>query len=1201
VICPNCGTESKPGHKFCVRCATPLGSACPICGAAYDPGDAFCGECGTPLSPAATSTSSASAASSPAVAEGAGSPAPTAASMATSVDAARGGAERRLVSVLFADLVGFTPFAEERDAEDVRDTLTRYFEIATEVVGRYGGSLEKFIGDAVMAVWGAPTAREDDAERSVRAALDLVDAVRALGPGIQARAGVLTGEAAVTVGATNQGMVAGDLVNTAARLQSVAEPGTVLVGEATMRAASAAIAFELVGEQTLKGKQAPVRAHRAVRVVAQRRGTGRSDLPEPPFVGRDEELRLLKDLIASAGRDRRARLVSISGPGGIGKSRLAWELEKYIDGISETIYWHRGRSPAYGEGITFWALGEMVRRRAGLAETDDEGTTRERVASTVAQFVPSEDDRRWVEPALLTLLGLEPSPAGGRDVLFAAWRIFFERIAERGTTVLLFEDLQWADSGLLDFIAHLLEWSKTVPLIVVTLARPELFDRRPDWGAETRNLTRLALEPLGDDAMRRLLDGFVPGLPESAIRTILARADGVPLYAVETVRALVAEGRLERSGDVYEPIGELGELTIPDTLRSLIASRLDALDPLDRMAVADASVLGQTFGLAGLTALAGQTAEALEPRLRALVRRELFEIEVDPRSPERGQYRFVQSLIREVAYGSLAKRDRRARHLAAARYFEGLDDDELAGALATHYVAAHEASAPGAEADAVAIQARLALAGAAERAVTLGAHDQAVAYLRQAIRITGDPAERAALEIRAAASANAAAHHEDALGLVRDAIDLAREGGDRLALATGAALLGEVLIDAGQPPEAVAVLESAVSDLAEDVDDEARAGLLSNLSRAYMRTGRSAESVQTGDRALEIAEHLHLDRLIAETFNNKGSSLGYLGRQREAIALLEAAVNLAHVRGYVAAEIRALNNLAASYDDDPRRALAFLDQSVALARRVGNRSLANWAGVSRLYSIYLIAEGWDGAVAEVAQDLADARRHATQSTLDEIRSISIQGMFLVARGEPTDEPLASMEALVERTTDTFGPAAIHFLRGDRALLAGRYEESCREMLLASIEPNLGDLMLSRAHRAALWGRDLEAARDIADQLDAHPSSAATTVASRIAARAGIAALEGRRDDALLGYRDASARLRAIKVDLDLATVTLDAVRLLGANDSTLAAAAEEARVVFDRVGARPYLELLQAAMDQLTTERPVRADPPSSTVPLASG
>ena len=777
MICPNCATENKPGRKFCVACATPLATACPNCGAAFDPGDVFCGECGTPLG----STSAAQAGPTRGAA-----PAPQSAV-----------AERRLVTVLFADLVGFTPFAEERDAEDVRDTLTRYFELASDVIGRYGGTVEKFIGDAVMAVWGAPTAREDDAERAVRAGLDLVDAVKVLGPTIQARAGVLTGEAAVTVGATNQGMVAGDLVNTAARLQCVAQPGTVLVGEATMRAASAAIAFEEAGDHALKGKQAPVAAYRALRVVSQRGGQGRSDLPEPPFVGREEELRLLKDLIATTGRDGRSRLVSITGPAGIGKSRLAWELEKYIDGISATIYWHRGRSPSYGEGVTFWALGEMVRRRLHLAEDDDEATTRERIDATIAEFVPDEEDRRWVKPALLTLLGLAPAPAGGRDVLFAAWRIFFERVADRGTTVLLFEDLQWADTGLLDFIEYLLEWSRTSPILVVALARPELFERRQDWGADVRNLTRLALEPLTAEAMRELLDGFVPGLPKHAIDMILARADGMPLYAVETVRALVADGRLVREGATYRPDGALGELAIPETLRSLIASRLDALDAADRSLVADAAVLGQSFTPAGLGAISGHDPAELEPRLRSLVRREIFEVEADPRSPERGQYGFVQSLIREVAYGTLAKRERRTRHLAAARYFEALGEDELAGALASHYLAAHEASAEGAEADAVAIQARIALSGAADRAVALGGHEQAVGVSsfgrrdhRQSDRPSEPPSPRRLVGQRRQRS--------------RQGPDLGRGGAVDLRRrptiqqeAVAQALLGEILIDAG--------------------------------------------------------------------------------------------------------------------------------------------------------------------------------------------------------------------------------------------------------------------------------------------------------------------------------------------------------------------------------------------------------------------
>ncbi len=1168
MICSACATENKPGRRFCVSCGTPLDAACPSCGNPYDPSDVFCGSCGTSLAEAVARTP--------------GAVSPTTSSAAAAFAAGPAGsssvAERRLVSVLFADLVGFTPFAEERDAEDVRETLSHYFELATEVVGRYGGAIEKFIGDAVMAVWGAPTAREDDAERSVRAALDLVDAVRVLGAGIQARAGVLTGEAAVTLGATNQGMVAGDLVNTAARLQSIAQPGTVLVGEATMRAASAAIAFEEAGDQALKGKASPVPAYRALRVVAQRGGGGRSDLPEPPFVGRDEELRLLKDLIATTGRDRRTRLVSITGPGGIGKSRLAWELEKFIDGISETIYWHRGRSPAYGDGITFWALGEMVRRRAGLAETDDEAVTRERIKATVVQYVPADDDRRWVEPALLTLLGLEPAPAGGRDVLFAAWRIFFERIAELSTTVMLFEDLQWADSGLLDFIEQLLEWSKNVPLIVVTLARPEIFDRRPDWGKETRNLTRLALEPLSDDAMRLLLDGFVPGLPEAAIRAILAQADGMPLYAVETVRTLVADGRLLRDGDAYRPIGELGELTIPDTLRSLIASRLDALEPVDRSLVADASVLGQSFSVAGLTAVSGQAADLLEPRLRALVRRELFDVEVDPRSPERGLYRFVQSLIREVAYGTLAKRERRTRHLAAARYFEALGDDELAGLLASHYVAAHEASAEGGEADAVAIQARLALSAAADRAATLGSHEQAVSYLRQAIAITLDATERASLHLRAASSANAAALHVDAEALVRAGLSLARASGDLEMAGASEALLGEVLIDSGQTAEAVEVLEAAAASFPATGSGEVRATILATLSRAFMRTGQPLRSIETADLALDLAEHLDLDRLVAETFNNKGSSLGYIGRRREGQALMRAAVEVAHAGGYVAAEIRALSNSGAS-TEDPRDARAAYLAARDLGLRVGNRNLARWSVEAARFQAWVLADGWDAILAESAAEEEEDQG----SPLDEARHANIIAIFKNSRGEPVDAELATLDAAAALVSDRFPAAAAHSVRALQAFHRGDYAVAVDESLLATQDEELAAYFLDDAMRSALWGRDLARAHQVAERLDEDRSTGLQIDTARTAARAGIAALEGRIEEAIAGYREAMSRQRQVGADFVVALLGLDFVELVGGDHQAIREAEAEARPIFERVGARPSLERLEAALARPTS------------------
>ena len=588
--------------------------------------------------------------------------------------------------------MGFTALAEGRDAEETRELLSRYFALATDVIGRYGGTIEKFIGDAVMAVWGAPVAHEDDAERSVRAALDLVDAVRTLGPGIQARAGVLTGEAAVTLDAVNQGLVAGDLVNTASRLQSVAQPGTVLVGETTRRASAAAITFEQAGDQMLKGKQAPVPAWRAVRIVAEVGGRNRSDALEAPFVGRDTELRLLRDLFHSSARERRVRLVSLLGPAGIGKSRLAWEFLKYIDGLSDNVWWHSGRSPAHGGGLTFWALGEMVRGRCGLVENDGEATTRARVTETLVEHVPDAEERRWLEPALLALLGVGGAPSRSEE-LFGAWRTLFERLAATSPVVMVFEDLHWADPGTLDFIDHLLDWSRGLPIYVVTLARPELLEQRPGWGAGKRDFTSLSLDPLPEPAMRQLLAGLVPDLPEPATRAIVARADGIPLYAVETVRMLVGEGRLELREGAYHPVGDLVSLSVPETLTALISARLDALDPDDRALVQDAAVLGLSFSLAALAAVTDREVTELEPRLRALVRREMFRLDADPRSAERGQFIFVQALIREVAYNTLARRDRKTRHLAAARYFESAGGDELAAALAAHYLAAH-ANAP---------------------------------------------------------------------------------------------------------------------------------------------------------------------------------------------------------------------------------------------------------------------------------------------------------------------------------------------------------------------------------------------------------------------------------------------------------------------------------------------------------------------------
>jgi class 3 adenylate cyclase len=327
-------------------------------------------------------------------------------------------AERRVCSVLFCDVVGFMPLSESRDPEAVRELLTRYFEVARTVIGRYGGVVEKFIGDAVMAVWGTPVAAEGDAERAVRAGLDLVVSVADLGaeagvPGLAARCGVVTGEVAVTLGAAQEGMVAGDAVNTASRVQAAAGPGSVLVDGATQRLAGSAIGFADAGEHALKGKAEPQRLWRAVRVLAGVGGSRRVDGLEAPLIGRDAELRTVKELFHASAERRVPRLVLVAGPAGVGKSRLGWEFEKYLDGLVAEVWWHRGRCPSYGDGVAFWALAEIVRQRLSIAEEDPAESAAGKLAQGLDQFVPDPDERAYVGPRLGRLLGVAFAGDGG--------------------------------------------------------------------------------------------------------------------------------------------------------------------------------------------------------------------------------------------------------------------------------------------------------------------------------------------------------------------------------------------------------------------------------------------------------------------------------------------------------------------------------------------------------------------------------------------------------------------------------------------------------------------------------------------------------------------------------------------------------------------------------------------------------------------
>jgi class 3 adenylate cyclase/tetratricopeptide (TPR) repeat protein len=868
--------------------------------------------------------------------------------------------------VLFVDLVGFTAASENRDAEDTREFLTRYFDIARRTIERYGGTVEKFIGDAVMALWGAPVAQEDDAERAVRAALEIVGSVTELDPDLRARAGVLSGEAAVTVGATGQGMVAGDLVNAASRIQSVAAPGSVFVGDSTKHATEAAIAYDDAGEHALKGKASPVHLWRALRIVGGVKGALRYSGLEAPFVGRDRELRLVKELFHGSTDEHRAQLALVTGIAGIGKSRLAWEFEKYVDGLAEGVFWHRGRCLSYGEGVAYWALAEMVRMRCGIAEEEESTSARAKLRVTLEQYVSDAEERAWIEPRLGHLLGLEEGVPGDQENLFPAWRILFERLAEESPTVLLFEDLQWADAGLLDFIEYLLDWSRSQSLFVLALARPEFAERRPGWGSGKRSFSSLYLEPLSAGSMGELLDGLAPGLPEDLRQRILARAEGVPLYAVETVRMLLDRELLTRDGNVYQVLGDIDQLEVPDTLHALVAARLDALPFEERRLVECGAVLGKTFTRSGLAEVSGVSEPKLEPLLAGLLGKEILAVQADPRSPDRGHYSFLQDIVKQVAYETISKRERKAKHLAAAQFLASawsIEEDEIVEVVAAHYLDAYR-SAPDDE-DALELKAKAfeMLVRAGERAASLGANTEAQRAYERASGLTDDELARGELLEKAGMAAYVGGRVDAAAANFERAIQLFQSVGATHPAARVAARDAEISWDRGRIEQGLANMDRAFSVLSQEEPDADLAALAAQIGRFMLFAGQPDLALERIERSLEIAEMLSLHETLAQALNTKGILLIYRGRPNEGLALLRIALDIALQHGKPSAALRAYYNLADlnGQGDYAREAADLHAEGLALARKVGNRYW-EWSFIGTAYPLYLLGV-WDEVIA----------------------------------------------------------------------------------------------------------------------------------------------------------------------------------------------------------------------------------------------
>jgi class 3 adenylate cyclase/tetratricopeptide (TPR) repeat protein len=1076
---------------------------------------------------------------------------------------------------MFADLVGFTAFAEQREPETVRATMTEFYDRARAIVRRYGGIVEKFIGDAVMAVWGATVAHEDDAERAVRAGLELTDAVARFGAGLEGaglsvRVGVLSGVASVAPATPERGFVVGDLVNTASRLQAFAEPGTVVVGEATYRMLQGSVQFDSLGEQRFKGKAAPIEVWRAVHASDQTIRAAQGGLI-PAFVGRTEELRLLQDALGATERTGRARLVSIVGEAGIGKTRLAWELRKYVEGLDRDVFWHEGRSPAYDQGLPLWALAEMVRQRAGICDTDDAAGSRAKLRTTVTQFVPAPATRRWIEPRLAALLGLDEAPAGERNEFFTAVRGFWQEIARRHPTVLVFEDFHWADEALIEFVTELVAHSSNYPILVLTLARPDLHELAPGWGAGRRHFAAMHLGPLTDEEMGELVTRLVQGIGDELLAAIIARANGIPLYAVELIRTLIADGDLEMADDACcRPTRDLSSIRVPDTVRAVIGARLDRLPEATRLVLQDAAVIGAVFTRTGLVSMSAMDGQLLDDRLDELVHRELLEFEGDPRSPERGQYRFVQSMIREVAYERLTPDERRLRHVRAAGYFAERGDAELVGAVAEHFAAAHRDTTDPDDARALAAEARAALSGAAERATRLHAHADALAMLEHAIELTTEPGVTAALNKRAARSASALAHHDDAVEYANRALDWYREYGDQGDVAAAAALVGEALCHAYRAAAAVDVLEPIVATqpLADD-GSVIEAG--AQLARAYLMTLRDEDAAAMSDHVLRHAERLDLVPTIVNTMITRGTALGNLGRLRESIALLQAAARDAREHDLPLAELRAASNLGHVFaHDDHLGAMEACRTGLELAKRFGDvRFIASFA--SSLAS-YLARDGRFDEAQALRDDVRD------RIELPDGAIVWYDLGDLTIRAERGDAAAAEQahDALrrASKDTDPQSLAWVPASRGNLDLLAGR-AEAAYDDLMGSEEAHRYPDHLFVATEAAVLLRDIDRLEAVAEALEATPAHGRMITSIRAALDGSIAALTGEIDDAVTSFATA-LEFRYLRIDR--ARVQALFGTAVGRGDPTARAASDEAFATFSECGATAYLGVFAAGL-----------------------
>jgi class 3 adenylate cyclase/tetratricopeptide (TPR) repeat protein len=898
--------------------------------------------------------------------------------------------ERKIVTVLFADLVGFTARSETLDPEDVDAFLSPYHERLRSELERFGGTVEKFIGDAVMALFGAPVAHEDDPERAVRAALAICDWAREASA-VQVRVAVNTGEALVNLAARadlGEGMAAGDVVNTTARLQSAAPVNGVLVGETTYRATRHVIDYLAAEPVEAKGKTEPIAVWEA---QAPRARVGSEAVSRnAPLVARERELDQLINAFERTRQERTAQFVTIVGVPGIGKSRLVAELLDYVEALPDIVYWRHGRSLPYGAPVTFWALAEMVKAHTGVADNDAPADVERKLHEAVVEVVP-EAEQAWVEGNLRPLLGLgDATEIGAGQDAAAAWRRFLETLAEQRPLVLLFEDLHWADDELLDFVDELPDWSEDFPILVLCTARTELLTRRPGWGGGKRNGLTISLAPLGERETAKLVAALLNRsvLPAETQSALLLRAGGNPLYAEQFVRMLEERGGIE------------GE--VPESVQAIIAARLDGLPEDEKSLLQDAAVVGKQFWAGSLAAASGTETASIEQHLRSLARKDFVRRERRGTVEGEGEYAFSHILVQDVAYGQIPRGPRGDKHRRVAEWIESLGrSSDQAELVAHHYVSALELMrAAGSDTGDLPLRARSALRAAGGRALALSAFPASARWFDAAATIRDEPdpdRPRALLQHALALHALLDGRRFELLEEARTAL---LEADDVDGATEAGVALAEAWWWSGDHDRCAACLDEASTLVRERGSPLATAIVLSQVARFKTLWGDHTAAIETALESLRLAEQLDQDYLRAKNLMTLGTARGYIPGEEldSAVDDITCGIELAQSSGHFDQLSRGLINLGSLLESAGRldEATLRVQEAHQLARTRGHR-----AGI-RFTEGNLIEEALTrGALAE-AERRADAFLTESEQTphfLDAIAHVA-KAMNRLAQDEP---------------------------------------------------------------------------------------------------------------------------------------------------------------------------------------------------------